>query len=420
MPLKIAFFVCEFPPRLVGGLGTYAMEICHELVREGHEICVFTMNTFEDDLLTKEFWKGIEVHRPQMVNCSEMFSIFAGKKMKKLGPRIQFFADMMVYNVLSASKLVNELIRKEGRNFDLISVHDWHSVLGGIATKRELNLPLVFHIHSTEKGRTLGKGSALVEKIELKGANTSDGIVTVSWAMKEELALMGSPVEKINVCWNGVDAHRKYNPAAYENSDAPRLLREKYNITENEYMLFFIGRLIPVKGADMLVQAMPYVIEKIPNTKLVIVGVGYLQVKLQKMINQLGLKENVILRYEFIPEEERILHYAACDAAVFPSLYEPFGIVATEAMSMQKPVVVGARGTSGLREQVVPEGGGQCGYHINPFDPKDIAWGVIETLKNGRDYMRKLGDNGRKRVLDLFTWERVAQRLLPVYEKLIQ
>ena len=87
---------------------------------------------------------------------------------------------------------------------------------------------------------------------------------------------------------------------------------------------------------------------------------------------------------------------------------------------MRKPVVVGARGTSGLREQVVSEGDGQCGYHINPFDPKDIAWGVIETLKNGRDYMRKLGDNGRKRVLDLFTWERVAQRLLPVYEKLIQ
>ncbi|RLF50197.1 MAG: glycosyltransferase family 1 protein, partial [Thermoplasmata archaeon] len=125
-----------------------------------------------------------------------------------------------------------------------------------------------------------------------------------------------------------------------------------------------------------------------------------------------------ILREEFVSEDERIRHYAAADLVVLPSLYEPFGIVCTEAMAMEKPVVVGARGTSGMREQVIPSGEEQCGIHINPYDPNDIAWGVKEIL--GReDCGAWMGKNGRKRVLKYFRWDQVAERILRIYKEVI-
>jgi glycosyltransferase involved in cell wall biosynthesis len=121
------------------------------------------------------------------------------------------------------------------------------------------------------------------------------------------------------------------------------------------------------------------------------------------------LQDSVRLNYQFIPEDQRILHYAACDVAVFPSLYEPFGIVALEAMSMSEAVVGGARDISGMREQVVPSGPEQCGFHINPHDPSDIAWGVISAVSN-RDLNQTFGRNARMRAEHFFTWERPPTR----------
>jgi glycosyltransferase involved in cell wall biosynthesis len=135
--------------------------------------------------------------------------------------------------------------------------------------------------------------------------------------------------------------------------------------------------------------------------------------------DSLGLGDHVVLRTEFVSEQERIQHYAASDIVVLPSLYEPFGIVCTEAMSMAKPVVVGARGTNGMREQIVPSGDQQCGIHINPFDPKDVAWGIIQVLQLP-DKGAQWGKNGRQRVIEKFTWEAVLQRTLAVYEELLR
>ena len=147
-------------------------------------------------------------------------------------------------------------------------------------------------------------------------------------------------------------------------------------------MILFLGRLVGVKGVDKLIMAMPHILTKIPNARLVIVGVGDLQEYLTNLTRTMRLDQYVKFCFDFIPEEERILHYAACDIAVFPSHYEPFGIVALEAMSMEKPVVVGAAGVSGMREIVICCGEEQCGYHIDPNNPSDIAWGVISALEN--------------------------------------
>jgi glycosyltransferase involved in cell wall biosynthesis len=99
---------------------------------------------------------------------------------------------------------------------------------------------------------------------------------------------------------------------------------------------------------------------------------------------------------------------------VFPSTYEPFGIVSLEAMAMEKPIVVGARGVVGFKEQVISTGTDQTGVHVNAEDPADIAWGLKEILRNP-EKARNWGENGRKRVLELFTWNKVAEETLKIY-----
>jgi glycosyltransferase involved in cell wall biosynthesis len=289
--------------------------------------------------------------------------------------------------------------------------------MGGMTAKKELNIPLFFHVHSTEVGRSIGRGSHTIKDIEFEGGQVADCIITVSNAMADELLKLGFPQDKIRSCWNGVDP-AKYDPARVSNEDR-FALRRHYGVGAHETLLLFIGRLVTVKGADKLVRAMPQILKDFPNTKLLILGIGDMENELRSTADVLGIHDKVIFRTEFISEEERIWHYAAADIVVLPSLYEPFGIVCTEAMSMAKPTVVGARGTNGMREQIIPSGEKQCGIHVNPFEPKDIAWGVIQVLQLP-DKGLQLGKNGRQRVLEKFSWDMVTRRTLDIYKEFLR
>ena len=242
-------------------------------------------------------------------------------------------------------------------------------------------------------------------------------VITVSNAMKEELIQLGFPAERVHVCYNGVDPE-KYSPEAVSRETIEEI-RQNYDLKEDDQMIFFIGRLVWVKGVDKLVMAMPHVLKEIPNAKLIVVGLGDMREYLEKLVKNLKLEDAVKFNFRFIPEEERIAHYAACDVAVFPSLYEPFGIVTLEAMSMEKPVVVGARGVSGMREIVIPTGPEQCGFHINPYDPMDIAWGIINSIRDP-EQKKRFGENGRKRVMENFTWDIIAKKTLELYEQVVE
>jgi glycogen(starch) synthase len=411
--MKIAVFVYEYPPKIVGGLGTYAAEITRKFVLDDHDVTVFTMNDDAGSLPTREIWRGIEIHRPLHIDISDSLPDVIAEDIKKWGRGLHFFGKLMVYNYLSAAKLINELIKKESMKYDIVVAHDWLSAMGGITVKRETSLPFVFHVHSTERGRTLGNGSNVVSNIELRAGKMADMIVTVSYAMKDELIQLGFPKDMIQVSYNGVDP-QKYNPENVTPEEIKRI-RSKHGIGDNELMILFLGRLVGVKGVDKLIMAMPHILPKIPNAKLVIVGVGDLQEYLTNLTRTMRLDQYVKFCFDFISEEERILHYAACDVAVFPSHYEPFGIVALEAMSMEKPVVVGAAGVSGMREIVICCGEEQCGFHIDPNNPSDIAWGVISALEDS-ERRKVLGKNGRKRVLAEFTWSRIAEKTVDLYE----
>jgi len=412
--MRIGFFVWEYPPKLVGGLGTYAEYITREFIELGHDVAVFTLNP--GNLKTREIIKGVEVHRPLIANASNVFPMFVIDDLRRWGTNIRFFNDTFIYNVLSATKFINGLIGKEGYKFDVVCVHDWLSSIAGIIVKNETKLPVVFHVHSTEFGRSAGKGSEVVSHLESATAQTTDRIITVSHAMREDLIRHGWPESKISVVWNGVDPE-KYDPEKCKAEDVKKI-RDRYGVQSDETMLFFLGRLTWVKGIRNLIQAMPLILEEYPKTKLVILGKGEEQTDVIETASRLGIEDKVLCRFEFISEEERILYYAASDVCVFPSVYEPFGIVSLEAMSMAKPVVVGAQGVVGFREQVISSGSEQNGVHVNGEDSADIAWGVKEALKDP-ERAKKWGENGRKRVLQYFTWEKAAKQTVGIYESLL-
>ncbi|MEM2179640.1 MAG: glycosyltransferase family 4 protein [Nitrososphaeria archaeon] len=412
--LRIAFFVWEYPPRLVGGLGTYAEYITREFVELGHDVTVFTLNP--GNLKTREILKGVEVHRPLIADASNVFPFIVTEDLKRWGTNIRFFNDIFIYNVLSATKFINELVRKDNIHYDIACVHDWLSSIAGMIIKNETKIPVAFHVHSTEWGRSGGQGSTVVSYLEHSMAEVADHIITVSYAMRDDLIRHGWSAPKISVVWNGVDPDR-YDPEKC-NQEEIRRLRERYRIKGDEQMILFLGRLTWVKGIRNLVQAMPLVLNEFPGAKLIILGKGEEEKDIIETSRRLGINNNVICNFEFVPENERILHYAAADVCVFPSIYEPFGIVSLEAMSMKKPVVVGARGVVGFREQVIASGPEQNGIHVNGEDPADIAWGIKEVLRDPQR-AKVWGDNGRKRVQQYFTWRKAAEETIEIYSALL-
>jgi glycosyltransferase involved in cell wall biosynthesis len=413
--LKIVHFTWEYPPVIYGGLGTFAAEMTQKQSFFGNDVTVFSLNE-NNSLQTFEKWNGINIYRPKTLDLTDSYRFFASYELKGWGQNFKFFADVINYNTMSATQLVNFLVRKQNQSFDIIDGHDWLGIIGGMIAKNELKIPLIFHIHSTEVGRSIGRGSHTIKDIEFEGGQVADGIITVSHAMKDELEKLGFPEEKIRVCWNGVDPS-KYDPNKISEEEKQEL-RRNYKIKDDENMLLFVGRLVNVKGVNFLIKSMPYVLNDFPKTKLVILGVGGMEGGLRQLTENLGLQDNVIFRNEFVSEHERIKHYAASDVVVLPSTYEPFGIVCTESMSMGKPTVVGATGTNGFREQIIPSGENQCGIHINPHKPEDIYWGIKQILKLD-DKGLILGKNARKRVIDIFSWEKVANRTIDIYKEFI-
>lgn len=411
--MRVAFITWEYPPVIVGGLGTYSYYMTIWMSRLGHEVEVYAPLPPGSHPPVIEVEK-VEVNWVELPDLSAGLRHLVNDEVRGWGEGLRFISNVVTFNAAVSSRMVSKVL---GGRFDIVAFNDWLCAISGISLSSLGRVPTVYHVHSTEWGRSMGRGSRTVSEIERLGAEYASTIITVSNAMKDDLQMHSWPADKIRVVWNGVDPDI-YDPSSINQQDRESL-RERYGIGPDENMILFVGRLVHVKGVEELVQAMPHILSEFPKTKLVILGKGEMEGGLQNLIRDLGLKDRVILRTEFVSERERILHYAAADVCVFPSIYEPFGIVSLEAMAMERPVVVGARGVVGFREQVIPSGENQCGMHVDGSNPLDIAWGVKEVLRDP-DRARRMGRNGRKRVLEEFTWRRAAEKTLEIYSQLSQ
>ena len=400
--MRIAYMSIEFPPRIFGGLGVYVDEISRELVSLGEKISVFTLG--DSKLERHQDLNGVEVFREVTVPIRDGLEIFLSPETLSWGEGLYFLLDLFSLNQLCAASIM------ENGPFHLCVAHDWLGLLGAMAIKRE-GIPMIFHVHGLEVGRSDNPNPQLVA-LEKKGANVADLIITVSEAMKQELVSLGVEAKKVHVCYHGVDG-AFFNP---DRADPRRLaaLRKRYGYAKDDVVVLFMGRLEPVKGIVQLFSAIPIVQAKHPKVKLLVVGKGSLESWAHAEAKRLG---SITLVTDFLDAEDKMHHYALADLCVFPSIYEPFGIVALEAAAMGKAAVVGASGTSGLQEIVKnPAAQRPTGVHVNARDPRDIAWGINLALED-LDRLQSWGKNARARALEEFTWQKAAKRTLEIYKE---
>ncbi|MHB9033520.1 MAG: glycosyltransferase family 4 protein, partial [Anaerolineae bacterium] len=278
--------------------------------------------------------------------------------------------------------------------------------------KHKYKLPLLATFHATERGRGHGslasEGAVKVNDAEWRLAYEAWRIICCTEYMKRELVdYLQAPEDKIDIVPNGVD------PSPFRALDGLDLsaTRARYAFPE-EKIVFFIGRLVAEKGAEVLIRSVPQILEQMPNVRVIIAGRGPEFSHLEQLIHELRLQKNVTMA-GFISDEERNKIFRVADCAVFPSLYEPFGIVALEAMAARVPVVVSEVG--GLREVVQHA---ETGITIYPNNPDSCAWGILHTLMHPEWAVMRV-ENAYRKVLEVFNWQTIAAQTAAVMQRIV-
>jgi len=215
----------------------------------------------------------------------------------------------------------------------------------------------------------------------------------------------GLPTDKLVMVPNGVNTH------IYENVNVDyKSFRSKFALPEEKIVLF-VGRLVYEKGIHVLINAVPKILSKV-DAKFIIVGSGYMKEQLLNIVRSMGLEHKVL--FEGFMEEATLLQLQKCaDVSVVPSLFEPFGIVALEAMAAQSPVV--ASDTGGLSEIIEHD---VTGVKVYPNNPDSLAWGITKVLQDD-NYAKNLRENAYKRVREKYDWEKIALQTKRFYEDVL-
>ena len=299
-------------------------------------------------------------------------------------------------------------MQKNGK-FDVIHAHDWLVAYAAKTLKDSYNIPLVATIHATEAGRNSGIHNEVQKYINdtewMLTYEASEVIVNSNYMKGEMQRLFGLPYEKINVIPNGVNLNlfngieRDYN------------FRRKYAM-DNEKIILFMGRLVYEKGVQHLIAAMPKILAGYHDAKLVICGKGGMIDELKQEVNNLGISEKVYFAgYMSGKDVQRM--YKAADISVFPSTYEPFGIVALEAMLSGNPVVVSDIG--GLNEIVDHRENGMKTYCGNP---NSIADSILELLYDHK-LCADITKKAKNKVRNEYNWSKISQDTHFAYQKAI-
>ncbi len=370
----------------IGGLGVVVSKLSAELHEKGHEVHLFTR--WVEGQEEHEVLDGVYYHR-----C-------------KFDPGFDLFS--LTRNMSHAMVASMKWAEGRGGRFDLVHGHDWH-VVEALHLLRQEGRRLVFTYHSTEYGRNGNRFGDWWEFREISGKEwyggyLADMVTTVSNYMRKEICwLYRLPEQKVEVVPNAVDAEE------FRMEVDPDKVRKEYGLSGGPLVLF-PGRLEYQKGPDLLVEAIPRVLERRGEARFVFTGAGSMKEGLERRVRELGIGHAV--RFAgFLPLRKYIELLNACDVVCIPSRNEPFGIVLLEAWAAGKPVV--ATEVGGLSENMenLVEG-----VKVQT-QPESIAWGINYLLDSPSERERMVR-NAREKVKG-FSWKRSAEKLLSVYRRLL-
>ncbi|MDH4221278.1 MAG: glycosyltransferase family 4 protein, partial [Candidatus Bathyarchaeota archaeon] len=186
----------------------------------------------------------------------------------------------------------------------------------------------------------------------------------------------------------------------------------RYGVGWGEKLVLCVGRLVPQKGIEHFIRAIPLIAQSYPEAKFIIVGEGWSRDYLESVAQSTGHRWKILFT-GFISDAEVIALMTSADVLVIPSIYEPFGIVALEGMATGVPVVASQVG--GLAEVIEHD---RTGIFVHPRNPESIAWGVARVLSNS-DHARWLTQNAREILHKTYSWEAVAMKTVEVYKKAV-
>ena len=390
--MRLLFISWEYPPNVVGGIGKHVSELVQAFLALPDEVTT----PFHLDLLTphsgnaplvEALSRSVTVHRVEtpMVNPLDLFNSVV---------------DNNRYLVSKARALHEEV------PYSLIHVHDWLTASAGIELKHAWKIPLVTTVHATERGRhhshLPSETSHNINQLEWQVCFESWRLIVCSSYMAGELRrFFDVPLDKVTLIPNGVDV----TPFASFADERVRELKSRF-APNGERLLFYVGRITPEKGVQVLLQALPSILERHPDVRLLVAGRNSEQ--MQPLVDELGIREAVEL-LGFVDSETRDCLYRSVDAAVFPSLYEPFGIVALEAMAAGCNVIASEVG--GLAEVVDHR---RTGLTVRANDSQSIAWAVDQIFTDPvqAEAMRA---RALQEVTRSYNWGAIAASTLDMY-----
>jgi glycogen synthase len=296
-------------------------------------------------------------------------------------------------------------------DFELVHGHDWLVAMACDHLARRFDAALVTTIHATEHGRHQGwvdkHPQSYIHGVERWITNRAERVIACSYYMREQVAdIFGVDEGKVAVIPNGID------PGDLQAHDGDELKRLRHEFAApDEKLVLLIGRLVYEKGFQLALEAMPALIERLQGIRFLVAGSGTHEPELRRQAAELGLMEHGTF-LGWIGDD--VLHslYRIADVCVVPSIYEPFGLVALEAMASGCPCIVAD--TGGLREVVPHE---EAGLRFRPRDPEalvEVAARVLSDDALGRRLVAEAYEHLRR-----FDWFDVADRTSALYSELV-
>ncbi|KSU63697.1 hypothetical protein AS034_05485 [[Bacillus] enclensis] len=372
----------EYPPNIIGGLSRHVYDLANNLVKKGKQVHVLTARS--KDAVAYETLEGVTIHRVHPLHPYEE----------------NFFKWVFDLNQ-SFVQYAHELISQE--KITHIHAHDWIVSTSAIKLKEFYSLPLITTIHATEHGRNQGIYTELQQKIHREEqllVAASDHLIVCSEHMKEEVRSLFTFDAPIEVIPNGVELERLGQ------------MTTDQSIEEGRPYFFSIGRMVHEKGFETLIRAASLLKRDGHMVSFIIAGKGPMLDHYRQLVKNENLDDMVFFP-GFISDEKRNGYLKSCLAVIFPSLYEPFGIVALEAMAFRKAVV--ASETGGLKSIVKHE---KTGLLFQPDNDSDL-YEVLLSLLHDPLKSERLGEFGLKMAESMFSWERIADQTLHVYEDVL-